>query len=413
MEAAETKTVIAALTAEGAEVRFVGVCVRDSVLKRPISDIDIATHEPPERVIALLEQAGIKAIPTGLAHGTITAVVGKAHFEITTLRADVENFGRHARVKFTDNWTEDAARRDFTINAMACRPDDGLIFDPFDGLADLGYGRIRFVGDPMQRIDEDVLRLLRFFRFYAHYGRPPAGVEALAACRAQAHRLPELSGERIAGELFKLLAAPEPAAVLLLMQGWKVLQHVLPEALELGRLRLLCFLESRAVVRPGLGVDPLRRLAASLTVDKAGAEAVAVRLRLSNSQTERLVALAAPPSRPTIDMDDREARRLLRRVGVEIFRDLVLLSWAERKALLARTPLGETERWVQLLDLADGWSPVSLPVQGRDLIALGVPSGPRIGALLGEIEQWWEDGDYRAGREEALERLRTLVAASD
>ena len=182
MQAPATRAVLVALTADGSDVRFVGGCVRDAVLRRPIRDIDIATHDPPERVMALLDAAGIKAVPTGIVHGTVTAVLGKAHFEITTLRRDVETYGRHARVEFTNDWTADAARRDFTINALFCRP-DGLIFDPFDGLADLGAGRVRFVGNAMQRIDEDVLRLLRFFRFFAHYGRPPADIEALAACR--------------------------------------------------------------------------------------------------------------------------------------------------------------------------------------------------------------------------------------
>ncbi|HLN24002.1 MAG TPA: CCA tRNA nucleotidyltransferase [Patescibacteria group bacterium] len=412
MEQAETKAVIAALTAQGAEVRFVGGCVRDSVLRRQIRDVDIATHDPPDRVIALLEAAGIKAIPTGIAHGTITAVINREHYEITTLRCDVESFGRHARVEFTDDWAEDAARRDFTINAMFARP-DGMIFDPFNGLADLGCGRIRFVGNAMQRIDEDVLRLLRFFRFYANYGRPPADIPALLACRAQAHKLPQLSGERVCGELFKLLQAPEPAYVMALMLGQDVLPHILPEATDIGRLRLLCFLETRGIVRPTIAPDPLRRLAAVLHVDAAQAKAVADRLKLSNVESKRLVALAAPPQMPDDHMQPREARRLLYRIGAELFRDLVMLAWAARRAVQARTPPGENDRWTRLLDLADEWQPVSLPVQGRDVIAMGVPRGPKIGAILAAIERWWEDGDYRADRPQALERLRGIVAEQE
>ncbi len=409
MQAAETRVVIAALTAEGAEVRFVGGCVRDALLHRPIRDIDIATHDPPERVMTLLERAGLRAIPTGIAHGTVTAVVHKAHFEITTLRCDVETFGRHARVEFTSDWAADAARRDFTINAMFCGP-DGMIFDPFDGLADLGAGRVRFVGDPMQRIEEDVLRLLRFFRFYAHYGRPPPDTAALAACRAQAHKLPTLSGERVCGEIMKLMQAPDPASVLLLMQGERVLAEVLPEARAFGRLRILAFLEERGVVRPHIAPDPLRRLAAVLDVDRDAAAAVAARLKLSNAQTHRLVAMAAPERMPDPTMDAPAARRALHRIGAERFRDLVLLAWAERKAATGRTPPGETERWNVLLDHADAWAPVNLPVHGRDVMALGLPRGPKIGTVLDEIHRWWEDGDYRAGRKEALERLRELVA---
>ncbi|PKU23823.1 CCA tRNA nucleotidyltransferase [Telmatospirillum siberiense] len=409
MEADATRAVIAALTAEGGEIRFVGGCVRDAVLRRPIRDIDIATHDPPERVTALLEKAGIRAIPTGLAHGTITAVIGKAHFEITTLRCDIETFGRHARVEFTNDWTLDAARRDFTINAMFCRP-DGMIIDPFDGLADLGAGRVRFVGNAMQRIEEDVLRLLRYFRFYAHYGRPPADIDALEACRIQAHKLADLSGERLCGEVMKLLQAPDPAGVLLLMQGHHILQHLLPEARDFGRLRVLVFLETRGLVRPNVAPDPLRRLAAALDVDARGTENVAKRLKLSNALAERLSALAAPPVLPDESMDDKAARRLLHRVGAPHFRDLALLAWARRKAVGDRMTAAETQRWISLLDRSDTWRPVELPVHGRDLIALGVPRGPRIGVYLAAMERWWEAGDYRASRDETLDRLRELVS---
>lgn len=407
MTAPETQAVIAALAAGGAEVRFVGGCVRDAVLRRPIRDIDIATHDPPERVMTLLERAGLRAIPTGIAHGTVTAVVGKAHFEITTLRCDVETFGRHARVEFTDDWAADAARRDFTINALFCRP-DGMIFDPFDGLSDLGAGRVRFVGDPMQRIDEDVLRLLRFFRFYAHYGRPPPDVDALAACRAQAHKLPSLSGERVCGEVVKLLKAPDPASVLLLMRGERVLPHLLPEADNIGRLRMLTFIEERGLVRPHIGPDAFRRLAAVLAVDAAGALEAAMRLKLSSGETKRFVAMAAPAELPDPEMDAAAARRLLYRVGAPLFRDLVLLAWAGHKAM-AGGRSGDTEHWIHLLDIADAWQPVSLPVRGQDVLDFGVPRGPRVGAILGEVERWWVAGDFRAGRAEALERLRALI----
>ncbi|HIJ62449.1 MAG TPA: CCA tRNA nucleotidyltransferase [Rhodospirillaceae bacterium] len=407
-----TRAVVAALTADGAEVRFVGGCVRDAVLRRPIRDIDIATHDPPERVMLLLERAGMKAIPTGIEHGTVTAVTGRAHFEITTLRSDVETFGRHARVEFTDDWAIDAARRDFTINALFCRP-DGSIFDPFNGLADLGAGRVRFVGDAGRRIDEDLLRLLRFFRFNAHYGRPPPDLTALAACRSRAHKLPTLSGERVSGEIFKLLQAPDPAGALLLMMGERVLGHLLPEIQDIGRLRILTFLETRGIVHPWVAPDALRRLAAALTVDAAGARAVAARLKLSTRQSDRLTAMAAPAELPDPGLDAAAARRLLYRLGdARLFVDLLLLAWAGRKAVSGQTPAGETDRWRTLLDLATGWTPPVLPLRGQDILDLGVPRGPRIGALLAEIEGWWIDGDFSADRRRALERLRQLVETS-
>src|SRR5262249_4075958 len=211
------RAVLATLASGGVEARFVGGSVRDALLGRPIGDIDIATPAPPERVIELLEKSGIKVIPTGLAHGTVTAVVAPRHFEITTLRRDIETYGRRARVAFDADWGADAARRDFTINAIFLAP-DGTIHDPVGGLADLQAGRVRFVGDPATRIAEDVLRLLRYYRFEARFGTGVGSPEARAACHAAVHLLPSLSGERVSQELLKLLATPDPIAVLQMMQ---------------------------------------------------------------------------------------------------------------------------------------------------------------------------------------------------
>jgi len=410
MEAPETAQVVAALMAEGADVRFVGGCVRDSVLKRPIKDIDIATHDPPERVMDLLAKAGIRVIPTGIAHGTVTAVIGKAHYEITTLREDVETFGRHAKVSFTDDWTADAARRDFTMNAMCADP-QGRIYDPFNGLADLGAGIVRFVGDPVKRIDEDVLRLLRFFRFFAHYGRPPMDAPALAACRRMAPELAKLSGERVAGELIRLLQARDPGSVLLVMQGEGVLPHILPEATQFTRLKVLTWLDSRAIVRPSVQPDAIRRLGALLSADAAGIEAVGERLKLSGAQTKRLAAIVVPRIEIQRSMDARAARRALRKVGADEFRDLVLVAWAGERASAGRARAAETAEWTRLLDLADNWQPVELPVRGADALELGVPRGPQVGRVLAAVERWWEDNDYRPGREAALDKLREVVSA--
>ncbi len=409
MEAPETRAVVAALMAEGAEVRFVGGCVRDSVLHRPIKDIDIATHDAPEQVMALLHKAGIHVIPTGIAHGTVTAVIGKAHFEITTLREDVETFGRHAKVAFTDDWTADAARRDFTMNAM-CADSQGRIYDPFNGLADLGAGQVRFVGDPMKRLDEDVLRLLRFFRFFAHYGRPPMDPSALAACRRMAPRLVELSGERVAGELIRLLQAPDPAGVLIVMHSHGVLDHILPEAHDFGPLKVLSWLESRAMVRPHVAPDAIRRLGILLDTDAAGVAALGERLKLSGAQTARLASIATPKVLVARGMDMAAARRALRRVGADTFRDLVLTRWATERSREGRVCPDATRQWTDLLDLADSWQPVALPVRGADVLALGVPPGPQVGDVLARIEQWWEDQDYRPDRDACLDRLRLAVS---
>ncbi len=408
LTAPATRAVLAALTADGGEVRFVGGCVRDSVLRRPVRDIDIATHDQPEKVMTLLERAGIRAIPTGIDHGTVTAMVpgeaGNAHFEITTLRRDVETDGRRAKVSFDADWTTDAARRDFTMNALFCDA-EGRIYDPFDGLPDLGAGRVRFVGNAMKRVDEDALRILRFYRFYAHFGNPPANPDAMAACRKQAQKLTTLSGERIAGELARLLEAPDPATILLLMRDERVLQHILPEAEDFGRLRVLTFLDTRGLMRDAIKADPLRRLAAVLPKDAALAETVARRLKFSNAQIERLVALAAPPALPDPDEGEAATLGLLHRLGAERFIDLAMLAWAGRRAMEAHRT-GDNEHWVAMIDTALAWEPKRLPVNGADVLALGIAAGPQVGRLLTAVEDWWIAGGFKASRDETLTQLK-------
>lgn len=411
MTAPETRAVIAALTAEGAEARFVGGCVRDAVLGRPVKDIDIATHDAPEVVMALLERAGIRAVPTGVQHGTVTAVIAKAHFEITTLRRDVETYGRRAKVAFTDDWAQDAARRDFTMNALFLAP-DGTLFDPFGGLEDLRKGRVRFVGDAGRRLREDVLRLLRFFRFFAHYDRPPPDEAALAACRELAPELPKLSGERVSAEILGLLVAPDPVATFKLMYDEGILAHVLPEARAFGRLGVATELEGEEGL-PGLKADALRRLAALVEVDGPGAEAVAARLRLSNVQKERLIAMAAPPEAVKPEADPRAIRRALHRLGPDRLRDLALIEWARMKAADRHLPAAVAQGFRKQLEAADEWRPVALPVKGKDVVALGVEPGPEVGRLLEQVEAWWIAGDFMAGREECLAKLGSLIAARE
>jgi poly(A) polymerase len=392
LAAAETRAVVAALAAGGQPVRFVGGCVRDGVLGRRVVDIDLATPEAPKRVMALLQAAGLKAIPTGIEHGTVTAVADGRPFEITTLRRDVTTDGRRAVVAFTDDWQEDAARRDFTINALSADP-DGTVHDPFGGIADLQAGRVRFVGDAATRIREDVLRILRFFRFQAHYGRGEPDAAGLAACREHAALLPGLSAERIAAELLKLLKAGDAAGTVALMREAGILAPILAELTDIERLQGLQSLAE------GAARDPVLRLAALLPDDPAVAGAVAERLRLSNADRVRLVTLAGPPEDCWPAADERGLRRALRRLGKDIVRDLGLLAAARGDGVGGRAALAAAASWV----------PVVLPVKGQDALDLGVPAGPRIGALIGALEAWWEEGDYRADRAACLDRLRTLV----
>ena len=395
---------IAALTAEAAEVRFVGGCVRDAVLQRKIHDIDIATHDPPDQVLKLLRAGGVHAIPTGIDHGTVTAVVDRAHFEITTLRLDVETDGRRARVAYTDDWRADAARRDFTINALYCDP-DGSLYDPFGGLRDLKAGRIRFVGAAEDRIREDVLRLLRFFRFYASYGCPPPDRKALAACRALAHLVPHLSGERVAAELLQLLAAPNPLPSIELMRDADVLAQLLPEVEDLSSLNGMVTLEGIT-----FGADSLRRLAALLSCRGAAADGIARQLRFSTSQRERLVKLTAPAAHIDPAQGVRDQRRLLYRLGAPLYLDLALLAWSRLVAAGRRLSRRETDAWHELLHLAESWKPVELPVKGKDVLALGIEAGPQVGRILSEIEAWWIDGDFQAGRKECMRQLEYILS---
>jgi len=388
------RRLLAALSAAGIEVRFVGGCVRDALLGLEIGDLDLATPARPEMVMAALKAAKIKALPTGLAHGTVTAVVNSSgpsrQFEITTLRRDVETDGRHARVAFDAGWDEDAARRDFTINAIYLAP-DGATFDPVGGRADLAARHVRFVGDAAMRIDEDVLRILRYYRFEARFGSGEGDAAARAACHAAVGQLPTLSAERVQRELMRLLAAPEPIRALTLMREDGVLDALMPEATRIDRLEKLLPLSN----------NPLQRLAALIEVDKSGAAALAERLRLSNAARNRLVGLAEPwPLDP--DADPAAQRLALYRLGPEHFCDLAMLLAADARIAPARLKA--------LQHQAECWSPPVFPLGGGDVTALGIAPGPRVGRLLGAVRRWWEDGDFAADRSACLARLKMLAS---
>jgi poly(A) polymerase len=397
-----TRAVLGALTAGGAHARFVGGCVRDALLGREAGgDVDVATDAPPETVIAALNAAGIRAVPTGLAHGTITAVVPPRSFEITTLRHDIETFGRHARVAFTDDWEADARRRDFTMNALFLDA-EGRVYDFVGGLDDLRAGRVRFVGDPATRIREDVLRILRFYRFHAHYGRGEADPAARAACRALASLLPGLSAERIQAELLKLLASADPAPTVALMLEDGVMPVLLPAARRVDRLAAL------AAVEPA-PPDPLRRLAALLDLASvAEADSLAERLRLSNRETKRLAAFAEPLWPVDLAADDRMQRRAIYRLGTDLYRDLVLLRAAGASADGDSSAPGRAR---DLLALAARWLPPRFPIGGREALSIGLAPGPRLGELLRAVEQWWEEGDFQADRQACLDRLAAMAGS--
>jgi poly(A) polymerase len=390
LAAEATQDVLAAL---GGEARFVGGCVRDAILGQPPADIDLATPLVPAEVVAKLEAAGLKAVPTGIAHGTVTALARGRKFEITTLRRDVETDGRHAVVAFTDDWRADAGRRDFTINALSMAA-DGALHDYFGGRADLAARRVRFVGDPATRLAEDVLRLLRFFRFHARFGGASFDEAALAACRAAAERLPGLSAERVAGELLRLLEGPRAAEMLLAMRNAGALAHWLPEADDFATLVRLEALVAASATPP----SGLRALAA--LVPAGAAAGVAQRLKLSNADANRLVALANPPVRLDPLAESPARRAAFYRLAFDPA-DHVLLEWA--RAGEGRAGDGA---WRALLDAARAWVRPRFPLNGEDARAAGIEPGPAMGAWLRRREEAWVEFGAVESRAALLARLR-------
>lgn len=340
-------------------VRYVGGAVRDTLLGLAVKDIDMATPLEPPAVIERLAAAGIRSVPTGLAHGTVTALTAGGPVEITTLRRDVSTDGRHATVAFSQNWQEDAARRDFTINALYADPRDLTVHDYFGGLADLGQRRLRFIGDAEARIREDYLRILRYFRFQARFGSHPADPEAEAACGALAPGLKGLSRERIASELLLLLALPDPAPTVRRMAELGVLAVILPEA-DPAALPPLLAAEAAQAIAP----EALRRLAALLPADPALAEQIAARLRLSLAQRKHLALVAAR----TVPED--APRPLAYRVGRDAALDRLLIGG------IAIAPL-------------QGWTIPSFPLKGGMIVARGISAGPTVAATLRAVEAAW------------------------
>ena len=380
------KRLLNALGADEGLTRYVGGAIRDDLLGLPVNDIDLATRIAPDEVMQRLEKARIKAVPTGIDHGTVTAVSDGHPFEITTLRRDVSTDGRRATVAFTDDWKEDAARRDFTINALSADALTGELFDYFGGLDDLTKRHIRFIGDPLQRIAEDHLRILRFFRFHARFDAGEPDAEALAACTARANDLMALSRERIADELLKLLAVPDPSKTVRIMLERGILAPVLPEITRDRGSELEALLAAEA--EAGIAPDPLRRLAALLPRDTAVAEDIAVRLRLSNKARKRLACVAST------DLE-QSAQALAYRVGPDCAVDRLLLA-------------GKPEAAREIA----AWHAPRLPVSGGQLIKRGLKEGPVVARTLRSIEDRWVAAGFPVG--DGLEHIvqDALKAAS-
>ncbi|MDE3060082.1 MAG: CCA tRNA nucleotidyltransferase, partial [Pseudomonadota bacterium] len=379
-----------------------GGAVRDALLNRPVKDVDAATPLAPDAVLALLKKARIKALPTGIDHGTVTAVIGTRHCEITTLRRDVSTDGRHAVVEYTDDWQQDAARRDFTMNALYLSP-EGELFDYFGGAEDARAGRVVFIGNPEQRISEDYLRILRFFRFFAWYGEGAPDPEAITACAVLAQHIESLSGERIREEMLKLLVAPGCGQTLEIMQHAKILRHALDfDVYGVGMFPRL------AEIAATTGKAPDICLRVSGFVLEAGADIaagealdiLAARWRLPNAVTRDLDILIRHQKAVRPSLTEAEQKRLLRKLGREHFTRTVIARWAAGSESIAAD-----HPYAAMLRLADTWEIPIFPVTGDDLIAIGIKPGKELGALLEKLEEKWEKSDYRLSKRQLLAEI--------
>ncbi|MFG1398283.1 CCA tRNA nucleotidyltransferase [Roseixanthobacter pseudopolyaromaticivorans] len=388
--AAPLRRVLGALDGAGEETRVVGGAVRNALLGRPVSEVDLATTAVPEETMRRARDAGLKAVPTGLAHGTVTVVADGTPFEVTTLREDIETDGRHAVVRFGRDWRADAARRDFTMNALYADA-QGQVIDLVDGLADLRDGRVRFIGEAQTRIREDHLRILRLFRFHAAYGHGPMDAAALSAAIRLRAGILRLSRERIGSELLKLLAVPDAAPTVRLMSETGFLPTILAGVPDLISLERLAALEA-ALGEPSDAVRRLGVLAVRIVEDAAR---LRERLRLSNEAFKRLQGMAGATGEA---MDARQARSAIYRLGRPAFEDR-LLAGAAHGAWAS----GEV---APLLALARSWPVPAAPFCAADLIAQGLKPGPALGAALARMEEAWIAADFPAD----AQSLRALMA---
>ncbi|MEW9614515.1 CCA tRNA nucleotidyltransferase [Shinella sp. S4-D37] len=400
--------VLALLNGEGGEARVAGGAVRNSLMGLPVADIDIATTLRPEEVVERAKAAGIKAVPTGIEHGTVTLVLDGKPFEVTTLRRDVATDGRHAEVAFGTDWRMDAERRDLTINALYATG-DGTVVDLVNGLPDIESRTVRFIGDAAMRIAEDHLRILRFFRFFALYGSGRPDAEGLKACARAKDTLARLSAERVWSETKKLLAAPDPGRALLWMRQAGVLTQILPETEKWGIDAIPGLVDAERAF--GWTPDALLRLAAMVPPDRARLKALAERLRLSKAEAAVLDHWAAAPEIAP-KLAETTFDRLLYLNGPQglTIRLKLALAAARARGLGDPEALAFAGLCQRLIARAGKWKKPTFPLNGADVLAAGVPAGPKVGAVLGTIEEEWVAGNFRNDRTTLLARLEGLVA---
>ena len=399
--------ILSLLNADGGEARVVGGAVRNTLMGLPVGDIDIATTLRPEIVVERAKAGGVKAVPTGIDHGTVTLVADGHGYEVTTLRRDVETDGRHAQVAFGTDWQADAERRDLTINALYA-DDKGEVVDLVGGLADIESRTVRFIGDAATRIAEDHLRILRFFRFFAHYGSGRPDADGLRACARAKDRLSTLSAERVWAETKKLLSAHDPSRALLWMRQTGVLTEILPETEKWG----IDGIHGLVACEQGLGwaPDPLLRLAAIVPPDAERIEALSKRLRMSNAEAAKLAAWAAAPNLPD-EVTDIGFDRLLYRHGKEgiLIRLRLALAAARSGAEGDPVAMRKSARLSVLLDRAGNYSKPVFPLSGADVLAADVPAGKKVGEILAALEKFWIERNFLPDRAALAARLEEML----
>lgn len=385
MQTPQVQKLLVAIPKAEQTMRFVGGCVRDGLLGIPVKDVDLATSYQPQEIMEFLKEHKIKTFPIGLDHGTVLAVVDGTPFEITTLRKDIETDGRHAKVAFTDDWLEDAKRRDFTFNALYLTP-EGKLYDPWLGYEDLMAGRVQFIGDPRERIQEDYLRILRYFRFHARFGRLSPDAETFAALKDLAGGLTKISGERIHNELFRLLEHPDPRPAFQLMFETGVLQVCLHLTHISLKFHQLVGLEQRLTLPAGV----LRRFLSLFMDEPEPMLKIERRLKFSNKEKKHLSNL-----QELLSHKDLSDHWLLYYYGAEVFKDLLLLNPPD-------------DNLQSKLALAESWQPKKLPVRGDDLIKIGIEAGPELGAALKKVEAWWISMGFTPSKAECLSYIKTF-----
>lgn len=393
----ENSALIALCRALDYDVRLVGGCVRDAVLKKKVSDIDLATPLTPDEVMDCLTRAGINVVPTGLKFGTVTAVIEAVHYEITTLRKDISCDGRHAQVTFTKDYEEDAQRRDFTMNAMSCDL-TGKIYDYCGGWQDTVQGKVRFVGKALKRCEEDILRILRFFRFYAYYGMGPADQEALHACKELAPRIENLSGERIQSEMVKLLIAPHPFITLQMMDQQGVLPYILGRSPSRTCWKALEH-QLNYETHYYLPMSPWLRLS-HLLEQLEDVHYLTQRWKLSHAHREVLHALLSVSIPAGTELSKHYP--FVRKYGKSLYAAMVRRLWA-------RTQEAQDIAYRGLLTGIEQWEVPVFPLKGADLIVLGIAPGKQMGVLLKQTESWWEETGYQADRRQLLAQVHRLL----